>query len=733
MKKSSFAVRYLLSYLLVIILPVTGMVIYQYRTSIRAMEEKFGVTQSNAAIQVRNMLEMEMQRVPQIRTIISLDGSFSPVELENSNFANYTAIQRLKEFTLYSNVIRSVVIYSDKLPFLLTEAGSITKTYFGNTLFHFQRYDQTALFERIEALDEVEVTRENALIPNGVDGQYLVYWYPVKNYSSESTMALMIFVDIGQFESIIHGMQTEEVGCFAILDDQNRFILNVGNAGISAQEVLTAYEHDYVEGQPLKINKESYFVTCVSGDTTGWTYLYYTTYDQITAELRQLRHRLLWLMLVILCLSGGVLYLFLKINYMPLRKLEVKVRQELHLDEQKDELQTIQDGFRVLKQKIDWVNECMFQSRAALIRHGLEQLLEGNVPSGIYSGTIEVPKENWIVAVTPAMNEAWLEALRTDLHTQDTLCYYYLLVNQGMMVLFINATPAKIQEAVQKLRQIFDRHGLTAQLCISTVAQSVEEIPQRYAEVKAQLMQIPLMGSKHPEAAEKPSERKKAEGFLHELETAVRIGNVRQLSKLRLQISQYAYQELTLGRSLNCLLSLWQAVISNGLSHELRSLYLQRIEELSQQPTAEHFESVLSELILQTERTLYHEKNLEGSNLIVDQYKAYLEAHYLDEDFSITQMAEGMGISASHMSNTFKSAQGITMIEYVNKLKMKKAMEMIRTQDISVSELARRLRYQSTSSFIRAFKKITFMTPKQYADQIAASDTRKGRDIHDKV
>jgi len=358
---------------------VTGMVIYQYRTSIRAMEEKFGVTQSNAALQVRNMLEMEMQRVPQIRTIISLDGSFSPVELENSNFANYTAIQRLKEFTLYSNVIRSVVIYSDKLPFLLTEAGSITKTYFGNTLFHFQRYDQTALFERIEALDEVEVTRENALIPNGVDGQYLVYWYPVKNYSSESTMALMIFVDIGQFESIIHGMQTEEVGCFAILDDQNRFILNVGNAGISAQEVLTAYEHDYVEGQPLKINKESYFVTCVSGDTTGWTYLYYTTYDQITAELRQLRHRLLWLMLVILCLSGGVLYLFLKINYMPLRKLEVKVRQELHLDEQKDELQTIQDGFRVLKQKIDWVNECMFQSRAALIRHGLEQLLEGEV------------------------------------------------------------------------------------------------------------------------------------------------------------------------------------------------------------------------------------------------------------------------------------------------------------------------------------------------------------------
>lgn len=726
MKSKTFAFRYLLSYFIVIILPVAGLVTYLYRTSIRSAEEKFSVEQSNKTLQVRNMVETEIQRVPQIRSIISLDSCFSPIELEKSNFANYTAIQRLKEFTLYSNVIRSVVIYSEKLPYLLTEAGSVTKKYFGDMLYSFQEYDQETLFQRLKSLHSTEITRESLLIPNEVNDKYLVYWYPIRNYSSEYSTVLMIFVDIRSFEDMISNIHMDDAGCFAILNDQRNCIVSTREMSISAQEVLGIYEKGYVAGEPVKIKDKLYFVTRVSGDHSGWVYLYYTPYDQIASETRLLRHRLISLILIILCISGIMLYIFLKINYTPLKKLEAKVRQELCLGEQKDEIKTIQDGFRVLKEKTDQVNECISQSRPALIRHGLEQLLEGSMPGGIYSGTIKPPQKNWIVATTLALNEEQLNILRKSINMQDTSCYYYLLANQGTTILLINTTEEKMQEAAKKLESIFMENGMAEQLCISSVAEGVEQIPARYDEVRARMLQIPLAGRSKQGDTDQVIEGKKVEVFLRDLESVVQIGDVSHLSKLRLQISKFDFHELTLGRSLNCLLSLWQASINNGLSSELQKNFQESIGNLTRRPTAKYFQMMLNELILKTEKDLYHEKNIEGGATAAERYKKYLEEHYLDDDFSMTQMAEKMGISASHMSNVFKSAQGITMIEYVNWLKMQRAMELIRTQNISVSELSRKLRYQSTSSFIRAFKKITYMTPRQYADQISERENKDG-------
>lgn len=714
MKKNSFAIRYILSYVLVVILPITGLLVLQYRNSIRTTEAQFGTMQQNVVAQVRNTLELEMQRMPQIRSIISLDGSFSPAELAQSNYANYTAIQRLKEFTLYSNVISSVILYSDNLPFILTGSGSVTKTYFGDQLFGFEQYSQDELLERIETVQTPQVTLERVRIPNEMEKACLVYWYPVRNYTSNAAMVLLVFVDVGQLETVISSMKAQEPGCFAIMDESGSLIISLGFTEVSAMVALGSYESSHRLQNPITIDDRLYFVSCSSGETTGWTYLYYTAYDQITADLRHLRYRLLTVALIMLCASGVVLYLFLKINYIPIRRLESRVRRELALDDQKNELQTIQDGFQALKKKIDWVNACMQQSRSAIVRHGLEQLLEGHLPTGIYSGTISEPKDSWMVAVAPGLDDSELSQLRADMQCENTSCYYYLLVNQGMTVLLLNMNAGGAWEAADRLRCLFRKRAMEAQLCMSSIGTKVEEIPHLYFQARAGLMQSPLL----PHASETPQQRREPSGYFRELEAAIRTGNVQRLSQLRSLFGQYSYDKLTLGQGLNCLLSLWQAATFACTNKALNRLFLDRIELLRQTPKVSCFEEFLDELMLHTEQALHQQKKAGASDNLANKYKSYLQAHYLDDDFSITSMAEKMGVSSSHMSNTFKNAHGFTMIEYVNQLKMKKAIELMQKEDISLAELARRLRYQSASSFIRAFKKVALMTPRQYLDRL---------------
>jgi AraC-like DNA-binding protein len=97
----------------------------------------------------------------------------------------------------------------------------------------------------------------------------------------------------------------------------------------------------------------------------------------------------------------------------------------------------------------------------------------------------------------------------------------------------------------------------------------------------------------------------------------------------------------------------------------------------------------------------------------VRRVTAYLIKH-CGEEFAGEQLASQLNMNYSYLSAAFKQATGQTIIETHTKLRMNKAIELMRTSSFNVSEISEALGYPNPYYFSRVFKKVLGESPSSY-------------------
>lgn len=90
---------------------------------------------------------------------------------------------------------------------------------------------------------------------------------------------------------------------------------------------------------------------------------------------------------------------------------------------------------------------------------------------------------------------------------------------------------------------------------------------------------------------------------------------------------------------------------------------------------------------------------------------------YARKNFSTVTMSEaaaGAGVSESYYSRLFKKVKGRNFSEYMNEYRINQAEKMLVFSQMSVTEIAFKAGFSTTSHFICAFKKIRGCTPAKY-------------------
>jgi AraC-like DNA-binding protein len=101
--------------------------------------------------------------------------------------------------------------------------------------------------------------------------------------------------------------------------------------------------------------------------------------------------------------------------------------------------------------------------------------------------------------------------------------------------------------------------------------------------------------------------------------------------------------------------------------------------------------------------------NCQKSSTLQEQYKRlligwqYLNDHW-NHPFSLAKTASASSLSPYHFHRLFKSCFSMTPYQYHLKIQMDKAVELLKNNRNSISEIAYLLGYNSTTSFGRAFK-----------------------------
>ena len=114
------------------------------------------------------------------------------------------------------------------------------------------------------------------------------------------------------------------------------------------------------------------------------------------------------------------------------------------------------------------------------------------------------------------------------------------------------------------------------------------------------------------------------------------------------------------------------------------------------------------------QRTTYFD-NMENDaiNRAVCLACEYIEKH-IYEKIVIRDVSSAIGYNYSYLSDVFKKDLGITISGYITEKKVQKAIELMKFENLSFTEVARKLNYGSAQSFNKVFKRITGYSPSAF-------------------
>jgi two-component system response regulator YesN len=91
----------------------------------------------------------------------------------------------------------------------------------------------------------------------------------------------------------------------------------------------------------------------------------------------------------------------------------------------------------------------------------------------------------------------------------------------------------------------------------------------------------------------------------------------------------------------------------------------------------------------------------------------FIDAH-CDEPLTVEQIAKEVYLSASRLSHIIKGELGMTLGDYISRVRIDKAKGLLREKDLSLSHIAQEVGFPDQSYFTKVFKKIEKRTPKAY-------------------
>jgi len=99
---------------------------------------------------------------------------------------------------------------------------------------------------------------------------------------------------------------------------------------------------------------------------------------------------------------------------------------------------------------------------------------------------------------------------------------------------------------------------------------------------------------------------------------------------------------------------------------------------------------------------------------IINKAIEYINMNYCCKDLTLTSVSRYLSINPSYFSRLFKEKTGKNFIEYVAKLRVEKAKQLISRKDFLIKDACYQTGYENYNHFCKTFKKYTGKSPSEF-------------------
>ena len=165
-----------------------------------------------------------------------------------------------------------------------------------------------------------------------------------------------------------------------------------------------------------------------------------------------------------------------------------------------------------------------------------------------------------------------------------------------------------------------------------------------------------------------------------------------------------------------------RAAIEGGLSPEegyrLSGYYIQKCDSAQDPAHLLHYRNrAIEELTVRIRQK--QEKPRSSSH--VERAKDYVRKHYREKIY-LDEIAESIGVSATHLSKLFRKETGQCLQDYINEERVFRAANLLMYSELSLMEIAEYVHFPSQSYFGKIFKEFKGVSPRVFRDQYRARE-----------
>jgi two-component system response regulator YesN len=136
-------------------------------------------------------------------------------------------------------------------------------------------------------------------------------------------------------------------------------------------------------------------------------------------------------------------------------------------------------------------------------------------------------------------------------------------------------------------------------------------------------------------------------------------------------------------------------------------------EEIAKHETLEDIKDVILKFLKRICQFIQNNRNSRNLN-IIDKAKQYIIENYYLEELTLNHVAGIVSVSPGYLSILFRKETDETFIEFLTRVRMEKAKELLKMPGVRVYEAAYKVGYSDPHYFSQCFKKYTGLTPSEY-------------------
>ena len=740
MQRHSLFLKYLLSYLIVLLIP-TFNALYLHNQFIGELQEEMLTKNANTLNRVMYVVDSNVKQLDSINGHVLMNKNLSPnYSLDAPDQAMETK-NELGKYLASNPFLSEIAIYFRGDTFIYSSISSYTVSFFINNAYIFENWSEEAFYTDINTIKR-PVTRpaeDVSRYKNRTD-RLVTFLYPLSRAESNPSTTLLFFVNESFFTKIIQDHFGDQHSTTYILD-QNGQIITASNSLLSLEDGDLA--PDFSDGQTsyartLSIDKEQYVFCALKSKDTGWTYVSFTPTQQAFGKLYGIRSRSLLLTFLLLLLGSVSIFLSMKTNYSPIRNLKDHAHgMQKNPSKAGNEIEFVKNTIDFLAQQNE---KLLSESKVASKDFLLKNLLKGRIASpedleaqGAPFG-VRFLHPCFLVAriLLRAPDHAKPHSLAelTDHIESIARQYFHGYVSDSMdadrfiLILSLETPQLPCKDRMRAFQAHLEKE-LRQQTTIGVGSPSptLKDIPLSYLEASIALDYRLIKGSGnviyHDELnTQEDSLDAIPHKELDSLKYLIKQGHAEDIEAAVDSIINYIRTcnlPLFIARGIcfNLVNITWRSFVEIDREDPYPKVDYPNVSMLADYETIDDLTDMVKNMCQNICALIHERKARKDQSFLADSIQ-YIQANCHRCDFSVQNMADHFGITLTSLSQYFKTHTGQTIIDYTTTLRIEKAKELLSSGDMNINDVCVQVGYWNTSSFIRRFKQLTGLTPGQY-------------------